>query len=122
MPVDRSKRSLNYRRGRGGRPLEREKARVYATETRCRKCGHPVDMSLPYRDPVTGKVNRLSKSYGHETELDADGHPYRGHLEHLRCNVSAGATYGNRKRGRRNNPTTGTDRSRNWDLTPKEPQ
>ena len=96
----KDEKSLNYRRGRSGRPLEREKRRVYATETSCQKCGQPVDMTLPYRDPITGKVNRMSKSYGHGTELDAGGHPYQGHLEHLSCNSSAGASYGNAKRGR----------------------
>lgn len=90
--------SLNYRRGRSGRPFRRAKERCYATETHCRKCGRPVDKALPYRDPVTGKVNNMSKSYGHETELDAGGNPYVGHLEHLHCNTSAGAKYGNSKR------------------------
>lgn len=92
--------SLNYRRGRSGRPYERAKAHCYATETHCRKCGDPVDMELPYRDPLTGKVNKMSKSYGHTIELDANGHPYDGHLEHLSCNSSAGARYGNAKRRR----------------------
>lgn len=92
--------NLNYRRGRSGRPFEREKARCYATETICRKCGRPVDMTLPYKDPVTGKVNNMSKSYGHTTELDAGGHPYVGNLEHLHCNTKAGAEYGNAKHGR----------------------
>lgn len=124
MPVDRSKRSLNYRRGRSGRPLERDKKRVYATETHCRRCGKPVNMALPYRDPRTGKVNPMSKSYGHAHELDANGQPYGGRLEHLRCNVSAGAAYGNRKRGKRRrtssaplrtSPDQGAvDASRDW--------
>jgi hypothetical protein len=96
----KGEKNLNYRRGRSGRPLEREKRRVYATETICRKCGKPVDMTLPYRDPITRRVNTMSKSYGHGTELDAGGHPYHGHLEHLSCNSSAGASYGNAKRGR----------------------
>ena len=91
--------NLNYRRGRSGRPLQRAKARVYATETHCRKCGQPVDMDLPYQDPDTGKVNVWSKSYGHTTELDANGHPYAGGLEHLHCNSSAGAIYRNLKHG-----------------------
>lgn len=55
-------------------------------------------MTLPYRDPHTGKVNNMSKSYGHGLELDAGGHAYSGHLEHLHCNTSAGATYVNNKR------------------------
>lgn len=91
--------SLHYRRGRSGRPLERAKARVYANETHCCRCGREVDKTLPYRDPVTGKVNIWSKSFEHLTELDAGGDPYDGHLAHLHCNTSLGARYGNAKRG-----------------------
>lgn len=92
-------RSIDYRRGRSGRPLARAKAHVYATETHCIRCGEPVDMTLPYRDPITGKVNRESKSFEHMVELDREaGNPYDGHLAHLRCNSSAGAKYGNAKR------------------------
>lgn len=89
--------SLNYRRGRSGRPFERLKAHVYATETHCCICGLEVDLSLPYRDPITGKVNRMSKSIEHPTELDAGGHPYDGHLSHLGCNGRKGAQYRNAK-------------------------
>jgi hypothetical protein len=90
-----------YRRGRSGRPYERAKARVFATETHCARCGRWVDKALPHRDPVTGRVNIWSKTFGHTTELDAGGHPLHGHLEHLHCNVVAGAEYGNAKRARR---------------------
>lgn len=89
---------LNYRRGRGGRPWARYKKHVYATETHCAKCGEPVDMDLPYRDPYTGRVNRWSKSVGHTVELDRGSNPYDGHLEHLTCNSTDGARYGNAKR------------------------
>lgn len=92
--------NLNYRRGRSGRPYERAKAHCFATETHCRRCGKVVDKTLPYKNPVTGKVNRMSKSFGHIDELDAGGHPYHGRLEHLHCNSSAGARYGNAKRRR----------------------
>lgn len=92
---------INYRRGRSGRPYERAKAHCFATETHCRRCGKRVDMSLPYRDPVTGKVNRMYKSFGHLEELDAGGHPYQGRLEHLSCNAAAGARYVNAKRARK---------------------
>lgn len=54
-------------------------------------------MSLPYRDPRTGKVNRMSKSFGHRDELDAGADPYDGRVEHLGCNARAGAEYRNRK-------------------------
>ncbi|NQX36262.1 hypothetical protein [Herbiconiux sp. VKM Ac-2851] len=103
--------SLNYRRGRGGRPFERAKAECFATETHCRRCGKRVDMTLPYKDPTTGRVNTMSKSYGHSTELDAGGHPYVGHLEHLGCNSKAGAEYVNEKRRKQ---TTELRTSRDW--------
>lgn len=91
-----------YRRGRSGRPLERAKARVYATETHCWRCGRWVDKTLPYRDPITGRVNTMSKSFGHVDELDIEStEPLNGHLEHLDCNVRAGAAYGNAKRSSR---------------------
>ncbi|TFD74721.1 hypothetical protein [Cryobacterium fucosi] len=107
--------SLNYRRGRGGRPFERLKKQVYATETVCRKCGRRVDLDLPYRDPDTGKVNRMSKSIGHTTELDAGGHPYDGHLEHNSCNSSAGARYGNAKHGHGSAPEPEVQCSADWE-------
>ena len=107
---DRRRRDLNYSRGRGGRPLERAKARVYATETHCFRCNRPVDMTLPYRDPVTGRVNRWAKSYDHPIELDRNADPYSGHLAHIHCNLSAGASYGNRKRAK----SAGTDTSHDW--------
>lgn len=113
--VNRRARDLNYRRGRSGRPLQREKARCFAVETHCRKCGKKVDKTLPYRDPRTGKVNTMSKSYGHAEELDAGGHPYQGHLEHLSCNSRAGAIYGNQKRSRSRKPANpGVDTSIDW--------
>ena len=84
----------------GEEGIEKAKAECYRIETHCRKCGREVDKSLPYKDPQTGRVNRWAKSFGHATELDAGGHPYRGHLEHVHCNSSAGATYGNKKRAK----------------------
>ena len=107
--------SLNYRRGRSGRPYRRAKADVFANETHCRRCGKAVDKTLPYKDPVTGKVNTKSKSYGHKVELDRGGNPYVGGLEHLGCNVAAGARYINAKRSRKNLAPGGTDTSRDWD-------
>ena len=89
---------MNYRRGRGGKPFLRAKAECYAHETHCWICGEYVDQSIPYKDPVTGKVNVWSKTFDHTTELDRGGHAYAGHLSHWRCNSSKGAKYGNAKR------------------------
>lgn len=55
-------------------------------------------MELPHRDPVSGRVNRWSKSFGHTVEVDAGGDVLVGGLEHFFCNVSAGASYVNAKR------------------------
>ena len=90
--------SLNYRRGRGGRPFERAKKQLFSTAAPvCARCGKPVDMFAPYRDPVTGKVNKKYRTFGHRDELDAGGDPYDGRVEHLDCNSRAGAEYRNRK-------------------------
>lgn len=93
---------IEYRRGRSGRPLQRAKARVYEEETHCCRCGQWVDKSLPYKDPVTGKVNIWSKSFEHLIELDRGGDPYDGHLAHVHCNTSEGARYVNAKRSGQN--------------------
>lgn len=85
--------SLNYRRGRSGRPITRRKAEVYATETHCCICKKPVDKTRPYRDPRTGKPDPLSKSIEHP---DIEGDPYDVHLAHLGCNTRAGASKGGR--------------------------
>ena len=95
--MDRRSEDLNFSRGRGGRPYQRARAQVFATETHCHRCGHEVDKTLPYRDLDTGQINRWSKTFGHTTELDAGGDPYDGHLEHWYCNISAGARYRNNK-------------------------
>ena len=99
-----SERSLNYRRGRSGRPLARVKAQVYATETHCVRCGQPVDLDLPYRDPATGKVNLWSKTIEHLDELDNESNPYDVHLAHLKCNVTDGALYGAAKQAGKAKP------------------
>lgn len=113
--VDRRSIDINYSRGRRGRPWQRYRQQVLARETRCRRCGRIVNKALPYRDPRTGKVNKMSASVGHLTELDANGHPYNAGLEHLSCNSRAGAIYGNAKRGRgKPRPTAKVDSSADW--------
>ena len=82
---------LNYRRGRSGAPLARVKADVYATETHCCICGEEVDKTLPHLNPVTGKVNRRSKTIEH---TDIYNNPYDVHLAHWECNVSKGGREG----------------------------
>lgn len=111
MP-DRRSGDLNYSRGRRGRPYQRARERCFATETHCRRCGREVDKTLPHRDPITGRVNIWSKTFGHADELDAGGNPYIGHLEHLHCNSSAGGAYGARKRAAQAGPPL--DTSYDW--------
>lgn len=83
-----------HRRGTTGRPYRRLQAWVYATQTYCWICGHPVDKALPYKDPATGQVNPWSKSLDHviptvaRPELAQAEHNAR--LAHLRCNTSRG--------------------------------
>ena len=114
MPSDRRRTDRNYRRGRSGRPYERAKARCFATESVCWRCGGPVDMTLPYRDPITGEVNVWSKSFDHTVELDAGGAPYQGRLAHLKHNTSAGARYGNKKRERQKKESRTSKEPRRW--------
>jgi 5-methylcytosine-specific restriction endonuclease McrA len=67
----------------------------------CGKCGHPV-------------VQGMAWDVGHIIAQDIAPHmahdPANWRIEHRRCNRSAGATYGNRKRRRRMLPTP----SRTW--------
>ena len=121
MPNPKRRTERRYAQGRSGAALEAAKAHVYATETHCAAtvCLHPtsrlVDKTRPYINPRTGKPDPWSKSFGHPDgrELDRPGtNPLDGHLEHLRCNLAAGAAYGNRKRA--GTLSTGVDTSYNW--------
>lgn len=118
MPNPKRRSERRYAQGRSGPAFERAKAAVYERETHCHAevclcpTGRYVDKALPYRDPVTGRINRWSKSFGHTRELDrATTNPLDGHLEHLGCNTSSGAAYGNRKRA---GSLNGVDTSYDW--------
>ena len=63
-------------------------------DSRCYRCGEPVDWSLPAKDPMTGRFNPLSASIEHKIPVS-----YRPDLEydmknvtvsHLGCNIHAG--------------------------------
>lgn len=114
MPNNARRRTdARYRLGRNGPLYEAARAACFARETHCFKCGEYVDQTIPYRDPVTGKVNIWARHFGHTDELDRPyTNPLDGHLEHAHCNTSAGATYGNRKRAGTLGPTT--DTSYDW--------
>lgn len=81
-------------RGRTGRPWERMKREVWATETHCWLCGRWVDQSLPWRNP-------WSRSVDHVMPLAEGGNPLARtnlRLAHRRCNVVRGNLARKRKR------------------------
>lgn len=83
-----------HRRQTVGRPYRRLQAWVFATQTCCWICGYEVDKTLPYKDPRTGLVNRLSKSLDHVIPClmrpDLALNPANAKLAHLGCNSSKG--------------------------------
>jgi hypothetical protein len=93
---------MPYRRGavrkdNGGRSTaayRRYRAQVLSDPflTNCCICGGWVDKSLPYRDPVTGKVNPGSPSLEHLVPLCKGGGLFGpAGLSHLSCNQRGGA-------------------------------
>lgn len=58
-------------------------------------CGKPIDWDLPYKDPITGRINLYSKSVDHDIELQ-DGGPLTDLTNlwttHLTCNLTKGAS------------------------------
>ncbi|MBR2211933.1 MAG: HNH endonuclease [Fibrobacter sp.] len=62
--------------------FERNKRRIYATQTICGICGQPVDMKLRFPDP-------MSKCIDHIIPIDRSGHPSdisNLQLAHWKCN------------------------------------
>ena len=62
--------------------FERNKKKIYASQTVCGICGKPVDMSLKYPHP-------LSKCIDHIIPIAKNGHPSdisNMQLAHLACN------------------------------------
>ena len=56
----------------------------------CQLCNEPIDPDLPYRDPVTGDINRMSKSIDHIIPVARGGsHSLdNAQLAHFGCNQS----------------------------------
>lgn len=56
----------------------------------CQLCQDPVDPDLPYRDPATGEINRMSKSIDHIVPVARGGtHDLsNAQLAHFGCNQS----------------------------------
>lgn len=64
--------------------LDRNRRKIYATQTVCGICGRPVDFSLRYPDP-------LSKTVDHIVPINRGGHPSdldNLQLAHLACNLA----------------------------------
>jgi len=80
-------------KGRTGRPWLRARARIIAQGLPCWICGHPIDYTLPYRNPLTGRINRWSVTIDHLTPLSMGG-PARDlnnlAAAHLHCNLRRG--------------------------------
>jgi 5-methylcytosine-specific restriction endonuclease McrA len=49
----------SVRQGRGGRPWDRMRARVFAEESVCWYCGNEVDQNLPSTHPMSRTVDHL---------------------------------------------------------------
>lgn len=80
-------------KGRTGRPWVRARTRCLtraaAVGQSCYLCGRSIDYTLPYRDPVTGRVNVWSASAHHPIPLVHGGDPYDVVPAHLKCNRDA---------------------------------
>jgi 5-methylcytosine-specific restriction endonuclease McrA len=69
--------------------------RVRTEESTCWLCSQPIDLALPYRDPDTGRVNRMCWSLDHV--LPVDTHPElaldrrNARAAHFTCNSARGA-------------------------------
>lgn len=95
------------RAGRSGRPWRTAVAWLKAnTPPICGRCGQPIDLRLRHPHPQSWTAGHII-----DLALRPDLAEDRNNLrpEHLHCNASAGATAGNRRRGR---PTLNT--SRTW--------
>lgn len=85
------------RRGRSGRPFEREKARIKATATHCERCGKPISAVFEWPHPNCVTV-------GHIVQLEYGGLPYDPsnlRAECIKCNSGEGARMTNAKRADR---------------------
>lgn len=63
--------------------LDRNRKKIYATQSVCGICGKPVDMSLRYPNP-------MSKTVDHIIPINRGGHPSdleNLQLAHLTCNL-----------------------------------
>ena len=92
--------------------LDRNRKKIYATQTICGICGKPVDFSLRYPNP-------MSKTIDHIIPIARGGHPSdlsNLQLAHLTCNLAK--SDGLLKEGKTEKPEIITNRnlpqSRDW--------
>ena len=64
--------------------LDRNRRKIYATQSVCGICGKPVDFSLKYPDPMSKTVDHIIPIAhgGHPSDLD------NLQLAHLACNLA----------------------------------
>ncbi|MEG1525687.1 MAG: HNH endonuclease signature motif containing protein [Clostridia bacterium] len=80
MPVEKTKRLDRDGTHRGA--FERNKAKIYATQSVCGICGKPVDFSVKWPHPLSACVD-------HIIPIDKGGHPSdidNLQLAHMCCN------------------------------------
>ena len=80
-------------RNANGHRRRRLVARVYRDETDCGICEEPVDKTLPYIDPATGKPNPMAKSVDEIVPVSLGGDPLdraNCRLAHRICNIKRG--------------------------------
>lgn len=105
-----------YSKGRRGRPWRRLRLEVLRANPVCTWCGRRINLSIPYRDPVTGRVNMDSGTVDHDRSLI--DHPHlaleRSNLRpfHLLCNLQKGD--GRPKPSKRSRLLPLGQRSRSW--------
>lgn len=82
--------------GRTGRRWHRLKTQVYSHHAPCCRCGQPINYTLPYLNPLTGRPDPNSKSVDHYPH-PLSTHPHLAEdptnlaAAHLGCNWHAGA-------------------------------
>lgn len=82
----------NPRRSNGHR-RDRLVRRVYREETDCGICAQPVDKTLPYIDPDTGKPNPMAKTVDEIVPVSLGGSPFdrlNARIAHRICNIRRG--------------------------------
>lgn len=92
-------------------PFEKNKKKIYATQTHCGICGQPVDFSLKY-------PHQLSPCIDHIVPIAKGGHPsdfQNLQLAHWICNrKKSDKLVGSGERGKQTEPNRDLPQSRDW--------